>query len=617
MKKKPKPENRPQAGQIEAIERHLERGEVAAAQQRLARLNAAYPGFKPLYRLAYEIACATGSRAREVFAAWQWGAASPNSKAAFEALAESAGPEFPYLYLHALERLNELGEDFKHEIDTLRAGFLDPLSEDEGQRLDLCRVLLGNEKPAEARALVESINLPEAQNNVGQAFFLEGKIAEAEAVWAGVVASAPDDAFALARLFAVRLWLAGKAAAAPLAERVLALAPEDCDDVSCQLDVAIMSDQLTAADAIYLAVLAAPWFAAGADFASLDLARTRLHQAGALIAWRLGRHDEAMARLDRIDDADDGDGSDALFDLREQLTLCRLSGDTPDWGVGQMSQWWPLVHLLALHPEKFASDDEVFERWHAPMPHADYLAAVALNGGQGANALGVAGLRYLVRSGAAQSEAAGQALISLLALPCGPDAVRSELHRWLGQIGLLDKEAPVAMLVGGKLTELRPFELTIHSDAVEEETVLSAADHRTYMKVIDLMGSRNIAKALPLMEDLLRRYPDYGRVLTTVATLREAAGEPIERWAPLVRHAVDVDPDYSFARTGMVKVLAREGQLDAARDQLKPLLELKEMHSSEWRSLLLAQIEIAKAELDLPTLMRLNTMLRDCLERFG
>ena len=49
----------------------------------------------------------------------------------------------------------------------------------------------------------------------------------------------------------------------------------------------------------------------------------------------------------------------------------------------------------------------------------------------------------------------------------------------------------------------------------------------------------------------------------------------------------------------------------------EPLLEATEMHSSEWRSLILAQIALAKADGDLPALIRLNEMLRDCLERFG
>jgi len=119
------------------------------------------------------------------------------------------------------------------------------------------------------------------------------------------------------------------------------------------------------------------------------------------------------------------------------------------------------------------------------------------------------------------------------------------------------------------------------------------------------------------MEKLLPRYPDYPRVLTAVAVLREAGGEPIEQWAPLIRRATEIDPDYFFARTALVKLLAAEGKVDEARALLAPLLELKEMHSSEWRSLILAQLHLAKANADLPAITRLNAMLHDCNERFG
>ena len=37
-----------------------------------------------------------------------------------------------------------------------------------------------------------------------------------------------------------------------------------------------------------------------------------------------------------------------------------------------------------------------------------------------------------------------------------------------------------------------------------------------------------------------------------------------------------------------------------ARDQIAPLVDMKEMHGSEWRSLLLSQIEFSRAADDLP-----------------
>lgn len=334
--------------------------------------------------------------------------------------------------------------------------------------------------------------------------------------------------------------------------------------------------------------------------------------SGALVAWRQERHEVAVSRLDII-----SDDSEDIANLRTQCTFFRMTANTPDWTIGQLTQWWPIAHILSLHPEKLTKDGELFTLWQVPMPHPDYLLAVALNGGKAARSLAIAALQFQAQSAEFDQSAALLAMIELLNLPCGPDAVRSALHRWLIETGLLEKDAPVLLHVGGKSTEARPLELTIHAEAMEEETVLDAADQRIYGEAMDLINRGQSAKAQQLMEKLLPRYPDYPRVLTAVAVLREAGGEPIDQWAPLIRRAAEIDPDYFFARTGLVKLLAAEGKVAEASALLAPLLELKEMHSSEWRSLILAQIQLAKANADLPALTRLNAMLRDCIERFG
>ena len=606
--KRQKSQDRPQAAQIDAIERCLKNGEFAAANQRLTRLQAAFPDFKPLHRLAYDVAWQSGNDLRAGLAAWQWCAASPNSVPAFEALGESSVADFPYLFLHTAERLKALGQGFATDVEALRAELTAELTEDEGKRMDLCRLFLANEKTAEARAFVADIHLPAAQNNVAQSYFAEGKIEQAEAIWSSILELAADNAFTLERLFVTRLWLAGKVAAQVFADRLLALAPANPDDTCRQLDMALMTGQPERADAIYRA--------AGEAASLIDIgvgdSRRHLHRSGALAAWRLEHHDEALTRLGRIDE----DGEE-LFELRTQLMLCRITEETPEWGIGDLSQWWPIARVRSLHRDKFTRDDQFFERWQVTMPQPDYLAAVAVNGEKTARTLAIAALRYLARGASERRAAAGKALIALLALPCGPDAVRGDLHRWLVENDLVAEDAAVSLLVGGKVTEARSLNLTIHADAMEEESVLSAADQRTYEKVLDLVHAQQIAKALRLIEELLPRYPDYARVLTTVATLREAAGQPIEAWAPLIRHAAAVAPDYFFARTGLVKLLVNEGKLDEAREQLTPLLDLTEMHSSEWRALLVAQIAMARAAGDLPGVARLNAMLRDCQERFG
>jgi tetratricopeptide (TPR) repeat protein len=146
---------------------------------------------------------------------------------------------------------------------------------------------------------------------------------------------------------------------------------------------------------------------------------------------------------------------------------------------------------------------------------------------------------------------------------------------------------------------------------MEQEKVLGAADHKRYERAINLVAGDRVPQALEIMEDLLSRYPDYPRILTAAASLRENSGEPHERWAPLIRRAAEIAPDYFFSRVSMARLLALEKRIEEARESLKPLLELKEMHRTEWRSLIGAQITIAQAEGDFPAIARLEKVLWD------
>ena len=92
--KKLRSEARPQPGQLEAIERCLDRGDLEGARARLPRLQAAFPDFKPLKSLAYEIVWQSGDPMRAVLAAWEWCQASPNSIQACDALADSSSLDF-------------------------------------------------------------------------------------------------------------------------------------------------------------------------------------------------------------------------------------------------------------------------------------------------------------------------------------------------------------------------------------------------------------------------------------------------------------------------------------------------------------------------------------------
>jgi predicted Zn-dependent protease len=604
MKKKPVSAPRPQPAQTQAIERCLERGEVNEASNRLLRLQAAFPNFKPLKRLAFDIALESGSAPNIAAAAWDWCEASSNSAASFGALFDVSQGRYPYLFYHAAKRLRALGESVPDEVEEVRKVFDDSLSEEDGLQLDLSRAFMGAGRTKEARKFVETLDHPAARNNFAQILFGEGEVERAANVFASVLAKNPADNFALYRLAALRLWLSGKTAAADLNERLQAAAPIHPDDLRHQMESALFFEQATRADEIYRSAPDFPWYEESCKYEPEFL--NDLHYLGAMAAWRLENHLEAIERLKMISEDDDSHD-----DIRRQCFLASVKKDTPDWALGKLSQWWPILKIQSFRAEKLKKNADLFDRWRVPMPHFDYLVAVAVNCGSQARHLALAALEYLADKDKDGDlcEEAKQTMLKLLRLPCGPDSVRSRLQASMIDGKLLDGETPVEIFLGGRLVTTRSLDITIMDGPTEEEAVLDANDAKRYEAALGFVAGGNPPRALEILEDLLNRYPDYPRILAATASLRRANDEPLERWAPLVRRAAEIEPDYFFSRIGMAQLLVAENRIEEARESLRPLLELKEMHRSEWRSLIGVQIDIAQAEGDFPAVLRFREML--------
>ena len=80
----------PQPEQLAAVRRLAEAGRLQQAQERLATLRRTHPGFKPLFGLAWEVESLAGDPISAAARAWAWHQAVPGSRAALEALCESA-----------------------------------------------------------------------------------------------------------------------------------------------------------------------------------------------------------------------------------------------------------------------------------------------------------------------------------------------------------------------------------------------------------------------------------------------------------------------------------------------------------------------------------------------
>ncbi|MDR1708264.1 MAG: hypothetical protein LBS70_00895 [Candidatus Accumulibacter sp.] len=457
MKKKPAPPA-PQPAQIQAIERCIERGDFGGAGERLERLQKAFPDFKPLKRLAFEIAWKDGNVDEAAAAAWDWCEATPNSVRAFDALYGASAGRYPFLFRHAAGRLRALGERVDDDEILQRHG--GKLDQADGLRVDLAQAFMGCARFAEARPLVETLDRPPAQNNFAQILFAEGEIERAAEVFAATLEKAPENFFALARLAALRLWLCGKSAAIEINERLQTLTPVDINALQLKMESALFFGQPERADAAWRAASELPWY--GEQIERVPEIGKALRYLSAMAAWRLGEHFEAIRRLD--DDDDDYDG-DPDWGIRSKCRRAALTADTPDWKIREMAFWWPTGRITALFRKKmYRNDKEFFDGWGVPTPNADYLVAVSASGGESSREFAISALEYLADEGGEARENARRAMLELLRLPCGPDEVRSQLQTTMSEKGFFADGATVEVFTRGKIIEARPPAVAVRDD---------------------------------------------------------------------------------------------------------------------------------------------------------
>ena len=159
MSKKPRHKttgSAPQPDQLTAIRRIADTGDLDRARQCLAALRKAFPGFKPLLGLAWEIESLAGEPINASARAWDWQLASPNSAQALEALADSAREAgLLALMARALQRLSRFDEVPAAPLppDAFDTP-LGPLTFEQAQAIDLSRVHLAAARKAGVETLV-------------------------------------------------------------------------------------------------------------------------------------------------------------------------------------------------------------------------------------------------------------------------------------------------------------------------------------------------------------------------------------------------------------------------------------------------------------------------------
>lgn len=531
-----------------------------------------------------------GNQVEACAAALDWTAASPNSEAAWQALADSAGADFGALAVSAARRLHVLlGKEPGEEPAPFETPY-GPLSLRDLVRMDTCRIMLSMGRLKEAEAQVVGLDHVSARNNLALTKFAQGQIAEALALQEENCRRAPDNLFGQGRLARLRLWTGGMAAASATLDALLASEPRRDEDWEGQLQGLLLLDRIEEAEAAWMR---GHQLSAGLP----NLPYGEFSQIGAYLAWRLGRVEEARKRLDdgEFDEAD-----------RDDFDFALLRCDTPDWRIGEFYAWWPLASTEAMR-QSGGQDAELHSLVESLGVHNDYLARMAELAGHVGRGMAMILLKHRANQG---DQGAVEALKGLLARPCGPDEVRSQLMAWLSEEDLIVRGAPIKVWLNGELKDISPRSFRVNYDAMTEED-LPEADAVAYERAIGRVHERKLDEAASELEPILERHPNHPRLLANLALVRLGAGRPTTDFEPLAARALEIAPDYSFARVAMAHVLIGQDRLDEAGAMIAPIFEQEALHVTEWRAVLGVQIGLARARKDIPALFDLMASLRD------
>src|SRR5450830_1367264 len=372
----------PNTDQIAAVRRLVEIGDGVQARQRLAVLRKSFPDFKPLLGLAWEIEDRCGVPMLAAARAFDWQRASPNSRAALEALFESArAAGYAALYGRALQRLSAMDGESDFQLPANIASALGELSFEQAEAIDLSRMHLADDKPAAAISVLQGIDHPSARNNMALALFVSGDIEQALAVIEANWKDDPDNLFALGSIVRWRCWTQGQDRCMGFVAPLRHTTPRRAEDAIAQISAL--------------------------RFLGDDNA--------ALLAWQ--KCEEAPYWQRSSNDLR------AIFaDLKESAV------ELP----GGSSMWFPGPWIRALTAIAGKSKEKWEQQWDTLLEtcdaHVDYLIR-AVNFGDAATRL--LGLSVLKLRAKRSNGAALASVNALLTDANGPDSARMDLLNWL------------------------------------------------------------------------------------------------------------------------------------------------------------------------------------------
>ncbi len=366
----------PQPAQLDAVRRLADGGRHDEAIRRLAELRARFPSFKPLLALAWEVEWKAGKAIDACARAWDWAQASPGSRAAQEALRDSALEAGLFaLATSVLRRLASLdGKSFDEPAPEI--GPFGSLTLDQATQLDLGRMFLTAQRYDAAREILAEVDHPAARNNLALAQHSTGDMDGALATFEDSWQREPRNLFALEWVARLRLWRHGRDRAAGLVAPLRGPTPLRPEDAYAQVGGLLLLGADADADAAWRAADDADYWAVETTN-SLPL-RTRFDYLGGIAAHRLGDNNEADRRLGLACKTDGNYSSAAL--ARLTLAAPHIAGGISA-EIGEFGEWFPASWIGTMRDMK--TEQSALEAFLARCDaSSDYLGLAAELGGE-------------------------------------------------------------------------------------------------------------------------------------------------------------------------------------------------------------------------------------------
>ena len=541
----------PQPAQMAALKMLINAGDHAAAQRRLHALRQSYPEFTPLLRLAWELQEQMNQHMSAAARAYEWHQTAPNSEMALSALSQSARNQgLLALACHAEDRLDALhGTPARKEPSAIDGPF-GPVTFQMMVLGDLAQMHSADNNPKATIALLKDVKHPSGRNNLATAWFMAGEVQTAHDIATATWHDFPDNLYAMGIMVRWRCWLQGLDRCKGFSALLVATRPQRSDDAMARIETLRFLGEEALAQQAWQDVQGADFWDAADD--PQVAAFKRLKPSGTSLQEFAGNWL----------------GLGWLNDLK-------VSGQSlKDDGTNEFSP-------------------QVNQRLLSLGAHTDYLSRGLVLGDAltKAIALSIIKTRSLLSDAAAQP--AQTALLGLLKQPKGTDKQRMELLQWLVEKGLASQTEPIDVWVHGKLQPVRSSKITLTD--VSLEALFAVQKDPRYSDFLECCRQKRFQQALEVAQRLRRDFPDDPPVWSNLAIVKDALRHPQVEVSRLYAKAYAIDPTYFFACTGWAICLARQGKTNEANALLKPLAQRTEFHTSEYHSLLSAQIVVARA----------------------